>query len=238
MTRRRLRRLLRGFTLVELLVAIVVLSMISILIYSAFAGMKRSREGIQRVGDRYREGRLAMDRITREISSAYVSAHIPIDQSIVVVKTAFVGTRGTPADRVDFATFSNVRRDRDAHDSDQAEISYFGEADKKQQGQNHLVRRVSGRPDLKPERGGRVEVLATDIDLFDLEYLDPLTGQWTETWDTSQATGQLGRLPLQVRVILVLNEGRRAAEGRGREPIRFTSKIAIPIQKALTFATQ
>ncbi|MBI3202481.1 MAG: prepilin-type N-terminal cleavage/methylation domain-containing protein [Myxococcales bacterium] len=238
MTRRRLRRLLRGFTLVELLVAIVVLSMISILIYSAFGGMKRSREGIQRVGDRYREGRLAMDRITREISSAYVSAHIPIDQSIVVVKTAFVGTRGTPADRLDFATFSNVRRDRDAHDSDQAEISYFGEADKKHSGQNHLVRRVSGRPDLKPERGGRVEVLATDIDLFDLEYLDPLTGQWTETWDTSQATGQLGRLPLQVRVILVLNEGRRAAEGRGREPIRFTSKIAIPIQKALTFATQ
>lgn len=237
MSRRRLRRLLRGFTLIELLVAIAVLSMISILIYSAFAGMKRSREGIQRMGDRYREGRMAMDRITRELSSAYVSAHVPIDQSIVVVKTAFIGTRGTPADRVDFATFSNVRRDRDAHDSDQAEISYFGEADKKQSG-THLVRRVAARPDLKPERGGRVEILATDIDLFDLEYLDPLTGQWTETWDTSQATGQLGRLPLQVRVILVLNEGRRSAEGRGREPIRFSSKIGIPIQKALTFATQ
>ncbi len=238
MRRRRIRRLLRGFTLIELLVAIAVLSMISVLIYSAFAGMKRSREGIQRVGDRYREGRLAMARITRELQSAYVSAHIPIDQSIVVVKTAFIGTRGTPADRVDFASFSNVRRDRDAHDSDQAEISYFGESDKKQQGTTHLVRRVSGRPDLKPERGGRVEVLATDIDLFDLEYLDPLTGQWSETWDTSQATGQLGRLPLQIRVILVLNEGRRAGEGRGREPIRFSAKIGIPIQRALTYATQ
>lgn len=238
MTRRKLTALLRGFTLIELLVAIAVLSMISVLIYSAFAGMKRSREGIQRVGDRHREGRLAMARITRELQSAYVSAHIPIDQSIVVVKTAFIGTRGTPADRVDFASFANVRRDRDSHESDQAEIAYFGEADDKKGGTTHLVRRVSARPDLKPERGGRVEVLCTDIDLFDLEYLDPLTGQWTETWDTTQATGQLGRLPLQVRVLLVLNEGRRAAEGRGREPIRFVSKIGIPIQRGLTFATQ
>lgn len=238
MTRRKVVRLLRGFTLVELLVAIVVLSMISVLIYSAFAGMRRSREGIQRMGDRYREGRLAMARITRELQSAYVSSHVPIDQSIIVVKTAFIGTRGTPADRVDFASFANVRRDRDSHESDQAEISYFGEADDKKQGTTNLVRRVSTRPDLKPERGGRIEILATDIDLFDLEYLDPLTGQWTETWDTSQATGQLGRLPYQVRVILVLNEGRRAAEGRGREPIRFTSKIGIPVQKGLTFATQ
>ncbi|MFO0566455.1 MAG: type II secretion system protein GspJ [Polyangiaceae bacterium] len=227
-----------GFTLIELLVAIAVLSMISVLIYSAFAGMKRSREGIQRLGDRYREGRMAMTRISRELQAAYVSSHLPIDQSIVVTKTAFIGSRGTPADRIDFNSFSNVRMDRDSHESDQAEISYFGEADPKKQGTTHLLRRVSTRIDLKPERGGRVEVLATDIDLFDLEYLDPLTGQWSETWDTTQATGQLGRLPLQVRVILVLNEGRRAAEGRGRGPIRFVQKIPIPIQRALTFATQ
>jgi general secretion pathway protein J len=66
-----------------------------------------------------------------------------------------------------------------------------------------LARRVSPKLDLDPERGGRVDVVATDIDLFDLAYLDPLTGQWTETWDSSQAAGQLNRLPLQVRIVLV-----------------------------------
>ena len=235
---RRARRALLGFTLIELMVAIAVLSMISILIYSAFSGMKRSREGIQRVSDRYREGRLAMARITRELQGAYVSSHIPIDQSIQVVKTAFIATRGTPADRVDFDSFSNVRIDRDSHESDQAEISYFGAPNPKRQGTTDLVRRVSSRLDLKPERGGRTEVLATDIDLFDLEYLDPLTGQWTDGWDTTQATGQVGRLPMQVRVLLVLNEGQRGAEGRGRKPIRMQTTIAMPIQRALTFATQ
>ncbi len=234
---RRVRRSLAGFTLVELLVAIAVLSMISVLIYSAFSSMKRSKEGIQRVGDRYREGRMAMARISRELQGAYISLHVPIDLSLQVVKTAFTGHQGTPADRVDFNSFSHVRLDRDSHESDQCEISYFGASERKT-GINNLVRRESPKLDQYPERGGRVEVLATDIDLFDLEYLDPLTGQWTESWDTTQATGQFNRMPLQVRVILVLNEGRRSTEGRARQPIRFATKIPIAMQRPLTFATQ
>lgn len=228
----------RGFTLVELLVAVAILAMISILIYSAFAGLRQSKQGIQRVTDRYREGRLAMARITRELQSAYVSLHAPINQALAAHKTAFVGTRGNPADRVDFNAFAHRRIDRNAHESDQAEISYFGSADPKRNGNVDLVRRISPRLDVDPGKGGRVEVLATDIDLFDLEYLDPLTGQWTETWDTTQAIGQANRLPLQVRVLLVLNGGRRGAAGRGQKPIRFVTKVALPIQRPLTFATQ
>jgi general secretion pathway protein J len=68
-----MRHAVAGFTLVELLVAIAVLSMISILIYSAFSNMRLNKEGIQRVGDRYREGRMAMARITRELQGAYIS---------------------------------------------------------------------------------------------------------------------------------------------------------------------
>ncbi len=228
----------RGFTLVELLVAIAVLSMISVLIYSTFSGMKRSKEGMQRVGDRYREGRLAMARIQREMQSAFISLHAPIDKSMAFRKTAFVGTRGTPGDRVDFTAFAHLRMDRDAHESDQAEISYFTSPDPKRNGQVDLVRRYSPHIDEEPGRGGRVEVLATDIDLFDLEYLDPLSGQWNETWDTTQAIGQNNRLPLQVRVILVLNGGNRSSVGRGRQPIRLVSKVVLPMQKPLTFAVQ
>lgn len=228
----------RGFTLVEVLIAVAVLAAISVLIYAAFAGLKRSKEGIERVGDRHREGRLALARISRDLQSAYLSLHAPIDQSIAVQKTAFVATRGTPADRLDFNAFSHRRLDRDSHESDQAEISYFGSTDPKQRSVTDLARRVSPRLDLYPEKGGRVDVVATDIDLFDLAYLDPLTGQWTETWDTNQATGQLNRLPLQVRIVLVLNGGRRSAADRAQQTIRLETKVPIHIQRPLTFATQ
>jgi general secretion pathway protein J len=229
---------IRGFTLLEVLIAIGILASISLLIYGAFAGMKQTRDGLQRVSDRYREGRIAMTRISQELQSAYLSSHLPINAQLAVVQTAFIGTRGTPADRVDFNSFAYRRLDRDAHESDQAEISYFSATDPKREGVTDLVRRVSPKLDLDPQKGGRVDVLATDIDLFDLEYLDALTGQWVETWDTRQAIGQAGRVPLQIRILLVLNGGQRANAGRGRDTIRLISKVSLPIQKPLTFATQ
>jgi general secretion pathway protein J len=233
-----MKRHARGFTLVELLVAVAILAAISSLIYGAFAGLKRSKEGIERVSDRYREGRLALEQISRDLQSAYLSLHAPIDQSLIVQKTAFRGSRGTPADRIDFNSFSHRRLDRDAHESDQAEISYFGSPDPKNRSVIDLARRLSPRLDLYPQKGGRVDVIATDIDLFDVAYLDPMTGQWTESWDSEQAAGQLNRLPLQVRLVLVLNGGKRSAADRAQAPIRLTTKIALPIQRPLTFATQ
>ncbi len=228
----------RGFTLVELLVAIAVLAMVSMLIYGAFAGMRRSKEGVERINDRYREGRLAMARIARELQSAYLSAHVPINEQLTVQRTIFKGTRGSPADRIDFTAFAHRRLDRDSADSDQAEVSYFGSEDPERPGVLDLVRRVSSNIDLEPERGGRVEVLATDIDLFDLEYLDPMTGQWSETWDSTSSIGQQNRMPMQVRVILVLNGGRRSAIDRGQRPIKLVTKVDLPMLRPLTFAYQ
>jgi len=45
-------------------------------------------------------------------------------------------------------------------------------------------------------------------------------------------------VPLQIRILLVLNGGKRSSAGRGRETVRLISKVALPIQKPLTFATQ
>jgi general secretion pathway protein J len=231
------RRVQRGFTLVELLVAIVILASISLLIYSAFAGMKRSREGVERLQDRYREGRLAMTRMTRELQSAYVSLHAPILASLMVQKTAFIATTGTPADRLDFDSFSNRRIDRNSHVSDQCELSYFGSTDPDKPEVTDLVRRVSTKLDLDPKKGGRVEVLATDIDLFKLQYLDPLTNTWLDTWDTTQnVTGQPARLPVQVKIVLVLNGGAREGYGRSQSTIRLVTKVDLPIENALNFA--
>ena len=228
----------RGLSLIEVLVAISVLAMVSMLIYGAFAGMRRSKEGIERINNRYREGRLAMNRITRDLESAYISSHLPINQALAVQETLFVGKRGTPADRLDFTSFSHRRLDKSAPESDQAELSYFSSPDPDDSDVVDLARRVSARIDRDPDRGGRVEVLATDIDLFALEYLDPLSGQWVETWDTTQTIGQKDRMPLQVRVILVLNGGARSGAERGQQTIRLVTKVALPIQNILSFAIQ
>lgn len=232
------RSLARGFTLVELLVAVAVLSFVTMLLYGAFAGMKRSRDGLTRTQGRYREGRLALSRFVRDLSSAYVSQHAPLNAQLNLQKTAFSGHVANPADRLDFNAFSNIRRDRNSHVTDQLEVSYFGGDSLETPGTTDLLRRSSAYLDDKPELGGRVDVVATDIDLFDLSYLDPTTSLWSDTWDTTQAAGQPNRLPLQVRVTLVLNGGRRSAVDRGHDKLRFVTTVTLPMNQALSFATQ
>jgi general secretion pathway protein J len=228
----------RGFTLIELLIATGVLAAICMLIYTAFAGMRSSKEGVERIDDRIHEGREALRRFTVELSSAYLSMHRPLDPTLVVVKTAFIGTRGTPADRLDFNSFSNRRFDKNSHESDECELSYFGLADRKQSGVTDLVRRISPKLDIKPERGGRVEVLATDIDLFKLRFLDPLTGNWADTWDSTDTVTHTNQLPIYVHVKLVLNGGRRSFVGRGQGTLTFETKIPIQMYQPLSFAIE
>ncbi|HKY35997.1 MAG TPA: type II secretion system protein GspJ [Polyangiaceae bacterium] len=237
MTRRARRRGLMGFTLIEVLISIGILAFITMLLYGSFAALKRSKDGLARVQDRQREARMAMARITRELQSAYLSAHAPLNQAMLVQKTQFKAERGTPADRLDFTAFANRRLDRNAHVSDQCELSYYGDTNPDGSGQTDLVRRIDTDLDLEPDKGGKVEVLATDIDLFNLEYMDPLSGQWQETWDTTQSTGQPDRLPLQVRVILVLNGGSRSSEDSDRGKIRLVTKVPMAMLQPLTFAT-
>jgi general secretion pathway protein J len=213
------------------MVAIGVLAMVSILIYGAFDGLSRGKKNLARVDDRYHEGRLALARIASELSSAFLSQHQPLVVQQATRQTIFAATNSSPADRLDFTSFSHRRLMKDAHESDQNEISYFGSQDRDVPGKTDLVRRESPTIDLEPKKGGEVNLLAEDIDLFDLKFLEPLTGQWLDTWDSSQAaTGQPNRLPMQVKVILVLNHV------LGNHTEKFATKVAMPTQSALSFA--
>jgi general secretion pathway protein J len=111
-------------------------------------------------------------------------------------------------------------------------------ADKKQGGVTDLVRRISPRLDVRPDKGGRVEVLATDIDLFKLRYLDPLTGQWAETWDSTSTVTHTNQLPIYVHVKLVLNGGRRSLAGGGQGTLLFETKIPIQMYQPLSFGIE
>jgi general secretion pathway protein J len=220
----------RGLTLIEVMVAISVLAMLSVIVYGAFDGLGRGKQGLGRVNDRYHQGRAALSRIAAELSSAFLSNHQPLRPQQIRRLTIFKATKGSPADRIDFTSFSHRRLVRDSHESDQNEISYFGSPDPNGSGKIDLARREAPIIDLEPTRGGEVNVLAEDIDLFDLKYLDPTSGLWNDTWDSSQAIGQPNRLPLQVKVTLALKGG---ANGK---PVLFVMKVPLSMQVPLAFA--
>lgn len=224
-----MRRGSRGMTLLEIMVSLGIMTMISLLIYGAFDSMSRGRRGEALRSDRARQGRDAVERLVHELASAYLSLHTPNNQALVTRTTAFIATSGPSYDRIDFASFGHRRVERDAKESDQAEIGYFVVKDPDVEDKMDLVRREQAPPDTDPKRGGVVNVLAEDVELFDLRFLDPLTGQWVESWDTTQATGQVNRLPVEVKLTLALKPVKNSP------PFRYTTKVVIPMVQPLSF---
>ncbi len=106
MSARPSRRRARAMTLLEILVSLGILAMISILIYGAFDSMARGKKGETLRVDRARQGRLAVDRIAREVQSALLTMHQPQNQALVVRLTAFYGKSSRDFDRLDFAAFA------------------------------------------------------------------------------------------------------------------------------------
>lgn len=225
-------RTIRGVTLLEVLVSLSILAVISTLIYGAFDGMSRTQKGLGQMNERYHQGRSALSRFSREIQSAFLSTHHPfganLNPGLMTRQTIFIGSNSRPADRIDFTSFSHRRLKSDAHESDQNELSYFDSRDAEKD-KLDLVRREDKTIDLEPDKGGVVNVVAENIESFELEYFDPITKEWTETWDSTQPAGQLERLPLYVKAVLVMKGG------PGDRSITLQTKVPLGMQMPLMF---
>lgn len=216
-------------TLIEVLVSVTILAGIALLIYGAFDSLSRGKKGEEMRVDRAHQGREAIERIAREVQTAFLSMHQPQNPALVTRTTAFIGSRGGTFDRLDFASFAHKRIERDAKESDQCELGFFVVADPDKNDKMDLVRREQTPIDIYPKKGGIVNVLAEDVESFNLRYLDPVTAQWVEQWDTTQVTGQPMRLPLEVKISLVL---KGLPNG---QPYAFTTKVFLPMQQPLSF---
>jgi general secretion pathway protein J len=225
------RRARSGLTLIEVMVAMIIIAIVSTLLYTGFVQTARNKQRIEAELDRYHEIRSGMDRMVRELSMAYVSAQINPVPALQMVNTAFVGTDSGRGARVDFTSFSHVRLYRDAHESDQNELSYYIDEDPNNPGQSALVRREQRRIDQDPRKGGQVHVLIENVKGFELGYFEVLTGEWITTWDTTQAAMQPNRLPTQIKLKLTVPNVR----GQGPDQT-FGTRVDVMMPLALNHA--
>ena len=233
----RRRRTRQGMTLVEVLVSTTILAMVGAVLWAGFAQTAANKKKFESQADYYQAVRIALERITRELSMAYVSVHLNPNPLQQPMRTIFLGTDRGERDRIDFTSFSHTRLQRDAKESDQNELSYFVARHPDDSSRLVLARREQARIDDEPEKGGRVQILLEDIRAFDLEYLDPQDWEWDRTWDTSQVSQQPNRLPAQVRISITVPEYEdfgtsERRRGSSRDERTFTT-VATP---ALTWA--
>ncbi|HEX2677459.1 MAG TPA: type II secretion system protein GspJ, partial [Polyangiales bacterium] len=214
----------------EIMVSLSILAIMSTLLYEGFVQTSRNKQHIEAQLERSHEIRMGMERIVSELQMAYTSAQRNPSEALRPMITAFIAKQVGDGTRIDFTSFSHRRLYRNAHESDQNELSYFVTNDPHKPSQRVLARREQRRIDNDPTRGGETQVLIENVKSFKVTFLEPLTTEWVETWDTTQAAGQANRLPSQAKIVLTVPN----PSGTGPD-LKFATRTYLPITYALNF---
>jgi len=218
-----IRRHERGFTLMEIMIAVTILGMIGTLSVGALRSSVDARERTLVITDRYHQVRQSMLRMTRELQSAFLSEHRDCEDP--QNKTIFLGKSSSNGMRLDFTSFSHFKIRSDANESDQNELSYFVDNHPDDAGRKALFRREQVRIDAEPEEGGSIKLMAEDVQEILFEFFDPIDKEWEDEWD-STSMDYKGKLPLFVKIEITV------LDSLGNEQ-KFTTKTRIFVQQAM-----
>lgn len=215
----------RGFTLMEVLIAVAITALMGALIASAFSTGVRAKEVVEVDGERYRMLRVAMTRMAREIGAAFVSDRYDARRyrDANDRPTNFIGER----DQLTFSSLAHERLYTDAKECDQMVVEYSvkSSTERGARGRMDLVRRENPLAQDRIDRGGSEDVLFEGIKRLELSYWDSNRKDWVDEWDTRRSE-QKSILPTRVRITLV------ALDENGREA-RYTTQTRIMLNTEL-----
>jgi general secretion pathway protein J len=220
-----MRRAHRGFTLMEVMVAVAITALMGTIVAMAFQTGFRAKEVVEGEAEHYRMVRVSLNRMSREIGSAFVSDRYDPkryrDQNDR--PTNFIGEK----DRLLFTTFAHQRLYTDSKESDQAVVEYFVETstEKGARGRQDLKRRVNPNIGERMDRGGTTDVLFEGVKKLEFDYWDAERKQWDDEWDTRRPEHK-AFLPTRVRITVV------ALDENGKEA-RYTTQARIMLNTEL-----
>lgn len=218
----------RGFTLIEVVVALAVMAIIGVMSWQALAGSMRARDFLEAEEEFQRSAQTALSRVQRHLELAYLTDNA---QAVGTYQTVFIAKDGNERDEIWFASLGHRRRYRDSKECDQTEITLWTETDPEIDGSYVLLMREAQRIDEEPDEDGGVLPLAHGVERFDLFFLDPATGEWLDEWDTTGAD-QPNRLPRAVQLVLVLM-GPGREDALELEPRTFVRTIQLAFADTL-----
>ena len=196
-----------GFTLVEMLVAMVILAIVLMTAYRVFSSSYSALHHVNPDRDLFHTARVILDRMTDEIQSAYYDPGLKY--------TGFVGENDeedeAPRDSLTFSAMANfywIKKIEGINESDFLKISYALIGDEEDTAVTRLIRRQDpafGPFEDDPEQissGDRgVHQLADGVWGIDFRYFDGK--EWVEEWNS----GEEDSLPRGVEVKLILETG-------------------------------
>lgn len=229
----RRRRGEAGFSLLEVMIAVGILSSLTVLVWASFQQTFRIKKTFEQNTSRYRAARIAMDRILRDVQMAYLSKNV-VPGTEQTPRTFFDGSQRADIAELRFTYFGHQRLYADAKEADTAAVGYFGGRDRDNPRQMNLYRKETRR--LQAMRfeqiPGETELLCDNVQKLQVKYYHPDRKEWIDTWRTTQADGFPDRLPSRVQVRLVVWDQDNEKE------LTFQSEVRIHMFQLLDTAPQ
>lgn len=211
----------KGFTLLELLLAMVILSFVLIAIYETLSVSSRAWEKGENAVEKLQRTRVVMDLLSREIKSAFPYVVTPSEKDTHKKFYAFEGKKNS----ISFVSSVPLRGERGGL----SWLSFWVE-----EGEGLVVlERDALRTDIFKDKDFKekkeMEVLDENIVQMQLEYFELKgkkeegegEGEWKEQWDAEKE----GAMPHAVSIALTFKEEGRG--GKGEE--RFSREMVIPL---------
>jgi general secretion pathway protein J len=217
----------RGFTLLEILIAVFIFGVVLSTIYSSFLGTSRVVHETEHEADIYSMARIALERMHGDLESIYVPQNpepAELDEDNVTVGD-FVGDDreidGRDADSLRFLSRAHIVFSEEDQPSGTAEIEYYI---KQNEEESQFVLYRSDTPELeeRPEEETGGLVLCEKLFSIDFTYYDA-EGEIHDSWD-STAEAFEGEIPSMVSISLEL-ENKQNPEA----PYKFFTSVIIPM---------
>ncbi|MCK5391105.1 MAG: prepilin-type N-terminal cleavage/methylation domain-containing protein [Deltaproteobacteria bacterium] len=209
----------KGFTLIEVLLAVFIASIVLAVLYASFFQIIKAKEKVEEELELYHEARVIFSKMTRDLATAFPRGSVNSDSSNTTSSFFMASEEGNNSS----LTFTSLSRrpSKDARESDQTEISYFLEPTEDTPDLFALMRRDN--PTIGTDEGWTEYPISERIVRFKVSYLaeTSILGDNQELqfeWDSNEQSS----LPTAVNINLTM----RSPRG---EDIEFTSLILIPV---------
>jgi len=183
-----------GFTLIEMLVATAVSSVILLMVYTAYSSIIKSVNQGEVASRYYEEINLVLRKIDADLLNTYWNRNLK--------NINFISTIEGNSSRLNFVTgefksnriILSIKESYPA--SDINEVGYYLKEDSKT-GKYGLIRRSEIHYDNLPLEGGIEELILANID--SIKFAFKYGNDWVDTWDSSEKK----RLPTGIKTTLV-----------------------------------
>jgi len=192
-------------TLIEVMLAAAILATIVVITWGSLSSSFRLRTASLDKFERYRTVQQTLDRMSREISMAFVT-NVGLNASSLSGEATYRTIFDGQENELNFTSLAHVRTRVGDVASEQCEISYRLERRRGEDGQQTtvLIRREQAPIDANPDSGGIKYVMLPDVVSVRFEYWDStreIAGDgWIRSWDAIRDHN--GMLPERVRITL------------------------------------